>query len=129
MKSKQLLERLSNKLTLLLLLVPFWGLSQNWMLVDILSQSNKELVYRIDDGKKLKKKRVKNPSVVALIASIEDKGFSLEAITQGVELELNGMLPVGTLSQRNFGTTQLNLDNNNRILLWFKKKRVIQFTP
>ncbi len=121
MKSKQLLERLSNKLTLLLLLLPFWGLSQNWMLVDILSQSNKELVYRIDDGKKLKKKRVKNPSVVALIASIEDKGFSLEAITQGVELELNGMLPVGTLSQRNFGTTQLNLDNNNRILLWFKK--------
>ncbi|MGB0392798.1 MAG: hypothetical protein ACPGCK_02900, partial [Flavobacteriaceae bacterium] len=121
-KSKQLLERLSNKLTLLLLLVPFWGLSQNWMLVDILSQSNKELVYRIDDGKKLKKKRVKNPSVVALIASIEDKGFSLEAITQGVELELNGMLPVGTLSQRNFGTTQLNLDNNNRILLWFKKR-------
>ena len=123
MKSKQLLERLSNKLTLLLLLVPFWGLSQNWMLVDILSQSNKELVYRIDDGKKLKKKRVKNPSVVALIASIEDKGFSLEAITQGVELELNGMLPVGTLSQRNFGTTQLNLDNNNRILLWFKKRK------
>lgn len=122
MKSKQLLARLSNKLTLLLLLVPFWGLSQNWMLVDILSQSNKELVYRIDDGKKLKKKRVKNPSVVALIASIEDKGFSLEAITQGVELELNGMLPVGTLSQRNFGTTQLNLDNNNRILLWFKKR-------
>lgn len=122
MKSKQLLERLSNKLTLLLLLVPFWGLSQNWMLVDILSQSNKELVYRIDDGKKLKKKRVKNPSVVALISSIEDKGFSLEAITQGVELELNGMLPVGTLSQRNFGTTQLNLDNNNRILLWFKKR-------
>ena len=122
MKSKQLLQRLSNKLTLLLLLVPFWGLSQNWMLVDILSQSNKELVYRIDDGKKLKKKRVKNPSVVALIASIEDKGFSLEAITQGVELELNGMLPVGTLSQRNFGTTQLNLDNNNRILLWFKKR-------
>lgn len=122
MKSKQLLERLSNKLTLLLLLVPFWGLSQNWMLVDILSQSNKELMYRIDDGKKLKKKRVKNPSVVALIASIEDKGFSLEAITQGVELELNGMLPVGTLSQRNFGTTQLNLDNNNRILLWFKKR-------
>jgi hypothetical protein len=122
MKSKQLLEKLSNKLTLLLLLVPFWGLSQNWMLVDILSQSNKELVYRIDDGKKLKKKRVKNPSVVALIASIEDKGFSLEAITQGVELELNGMLPVGTLSQRNFGTTQLNLDNNNRILLWFKKR-------
>lgn len=122
MKSKQLLERLLNKLTLLLLLVPFWGLSQNWMLVDILSQSNKELVYRIDDGKKLKKKRVKNPSVVALIASIEDKGFSLEAITQGVELELNGMLPVGTLSQRNFGTTQLNLDNNNRILLWFKKR-------
>ncbi len=122
MKSKQLLERLSNKLTLLLLLVPFWGLSQNWMLVDILSQSNKELVYRIDDGKKLKKKRVKNPSVVALISSIEDKGFSLEAITQGVELELNGMLPVGTLSQRNFGTIQLNLDNNNRILLWFKKR-------
>ena len=122
MKSKQLLERLSNKLTLLLLLLPFWGLSQNWMLVDILSQSNKELVYRIDDGKKLKKKRVKNPSVVALIASIEDKGFSLEAITQGVELELNGMLPVGTLSQRNFGATQLNLDNNNRILLWFKKR-------
>ena len=122
MKSKQLLERLSNKLTLLILLLPFWGLSQNWMLVDILSQSNKELVYRIDDGKKLKKKRVKNPSVVALIASIEDKGFSLEAITQGVELELTGMLPVGTLSQRNFGTTQLNLDNNNRILLWFKKR-------
>ncbi len=122
MKSKQLLEWLSNTLTLLLLLVPFWGLSQNWMLVDILSQSNKELVYRIDDGKKLKKKRVKNPSVVALISSIEDKGFSLEAITQGVELELNGMLPVGTLSQRNFGTIQLNLDNNNRILLWFKKR-------
>lgn len=117
MKSKQLLARLSKKLTFLLLLLPFWGLSQNWMLVDILSQSNKELVYRIDDGKKLKKKRVKNPSVVALIASIEGKGFSLEAITQGVELELNGMLPVGTLSQRNFGTTQLNLDNNNRILL------------
>lgn len=122
MKSMKLLARPSQKLTLLLLLLPFLGFSQNWMLVDILSQSNKELVYRIDDGKKLKKKRVKNPSVVALIASIEDKGFSLEAITQGVELELNGMLPVGTLSQRNFGTTQLNLDNNNRILLWFKKR-------
>ena len=46
-----------------------------------------------------------------------------EKITQGIELDLNGNLPIiRNNAQQNFGVTTLTLDNNNRVMLWFKKK-------
>jgi len=38
-------------------------------------------------------------------------------------LDLEGNLPVIRNNiQQNFGITTLTLDNNNRVMLWFKKK-------
>jgi len=96
--------------------------SQEWIIVDILGQSKKELVYKVDNGEEVKRETVKNPSIVKLIKDYQAEGFQLKAVTQGVELELNGNLPMINNRNNNFGIANLNLFNNNRIMLWFEKK-------
>lgn len=96
--------------------------SQEWIIVDILEQSKKELVYKVDNGEEVKRETVKNPSIVKLIKDYQAEGFQLKAVTQGVELELNGNLPMINNRNNNFGIANLNLFNNNRIILWFEKK-------
>ena len=96
--------------------------SQEWIIVDILEQSKKELVYKVDDGEEVKRETVKNPSIVKLIKDYQAEGFQLKAVTQGVELELNGNLPINNNWNNNFGVANLNLFNNNRIMLWFEKR-------
>jgi hypothetical protein len=95
--------------------------SQEWIIVDILEQSKKELVYKVDNGEEVKRETVKNPSIVKLIKDYQAKGFQLKAVTQGVELELNGNLPMINNRNNNFGVANLNLFNNNRVMLWFEK--------
>jgi hypothetical protein len=94
--------------------------SQEWIIIDILEQSKKELVYKIDDGEEVKRETVKNPSIVRLIKEYQSEGFVLKAVTQGVELELNGTLPMINNRNNNFAVTNLNLFNNNRVMLWFE---------
>ena len=99
------------------------GYSQNWILVDIVKQTRKQVVYRLDDGDKVKKVKHDSPSIINLISTIEGDGYKLEKITQGVELELDGNLPViRNNNQQNFGVTMLTLNNNNRVMLWFKRE-------
>ena len=95
--------------------------SQEWIIVDILEQSKKELVYKIDNGEEVKKKTVKNPSIVKLIMDFQSEGFQLKLVTQGIELDLNGTLPMINNRNNNFGVSNLNLFNNNRVMLWFEK--------
>ena len=98
--------------------------SQEWVIIDIVSQNSKELVVYIDDGeKKIERKKFKNPSIVKLIMDYQTKGFQLEKVTQGVELDLNGNFPLNNNRLNNIGITNLTLSNNNRILLWFKKPK------
>jgi hypothetical protein len=112
---------MKKKLFTLLVLSSLFTYSQEWIIIDILEQSKKQLVYKIDDGEKVVKKTVKNPSIVKLIKEYNNEGFRLEAVTQGVELDLNGNLPIMNSPNNNFGVTNLNLFNNNRVMLWFKK--------
>ena len=95
--------------------------SQEWIIVDILEQTKKELVYKVDNGEEVKRETIKNPSIVKLIKDYQAKGFQLKAVTQGVELELNGNLPMINNRNNNFGVANLNLFNNNRVMLWFEK--------
>ena len=95
--------------------------SQEWIIVDILEQSKKELVYKIDNGEEVKKKTVKNPSIVKLIMDFQSE-VQLKSVTQGIELDLNGTLPMINNRNNNFGVSNLNLFNNNRVMLWFEKK-------
>ena len=83
--------------------------SQEWIIVDILEQSKKELVYKVDNGVEVKRETVKNPSIVKLIMDYQADGFQLKAVTQGVELELNGNLPLNNNWNNNFGVANLNL--------------------
>ena len=41
--------------------------SQEWVIVDIVNQNSKELSVMIDDGEKINRKKIKNPSIVNLI--------------------------------------------------------------
>ena len=107
-------------IVLFLATIPIY--SQEWIIVDILEQSKKELVYKVDNGEEVKRETVKNPSIVKLIKDYQAEGFQLKAVTQGVELELNGNLPLNNNWNNNFGVTNLNLSNNNRIMLWFEKR-------
>ena len=108
--------------TRLFLLCSFSVYSQEWIIVDILEQSKKELVYKVDNGEKVKRITVKNPSIVKLIIDYQAEGFQLKEVTQGVELELTGNLPMINNRNNNFGIANLNLFNNNRVMLWFEKK-------
>ncbi|MCH1454597.1 MAG: hypothetical protein L7U59_09300 [Flavobacteriaceae bacterium] len=105
----------------LLCLVSLSASAQEWIIIDILEQTKKELVYKIDNGEEVKRETIKNPSIVRLINEFQADGFHLKAVTQGVELELNGNLPMINNRNNNFGVTNLNLFNNNRIMLWFEK--------
>ena len=107
----------------LFFLISINGYSQDWILVDIIKQTRKEVIYRLDDGDKVKKVKHDSPSIINLISTIEGDGYKLEKITQGIELELEGNLPViRNSNQQNFGVTMLTLDNNNRVMLWFKRE-------
>jgi hypothetical protein len=106
------------------LLTSMASFGQEWIIIDILEQSRKELIYRIDDGESVKRETVKDPSIVRLIKEFQEQGFVLKSVTQGVELDLNGNLPlINSRNNNNIGITNLTLSNNNRIMLWFVKNR------
>ena len=64
--------------------------SQEWVIVDVVSQNTKELVVLIDDGEgEIEREKIKTPSIVNLINEYQEQGFALEKVTQGVELDLN----------------------------------------
>jgi len=114
---------MKNFIIVLLYLVSLSGSAQEWIIIDILEQSKKELVYKIDNGEEVKRETSKNPSIVRLISEFQADGFQLKAVTQGLELELNGNLPMVNNRNNNFGVTNLNLSNNNRVMLWFEKEK------
>lgn len=114
---------MKNFIIVLLYLVSLSGSAQEWIIIDILEQSKKELVYKIDNGEEVKRETIKNPSIVRLISEFQADGFRLKAVTQGLELELNGNLPIVNNRNNNFGMTNLNLSNNNRVMLWFEKEK------
>ena len=105
---------------LLMLLFSLSCYSQAWIIIDILEQSKKELIYKIDNGDEVKRETAKHPSIVRLINEYQALGYQLKSVTQGVELELSGNLPVFN-NQNNFAVTNLNFFNNNRVMLWFEK--------
>ena len=113
---------MKNVLLLLITFNSLFSYSQEWIIIDVLEQSKKQLIYKIDDGQEVIKKTIKNPSIVKLIKEYQNQGFKLEAVTQGVELDLNGNLPLMNSPNNNFGITNLTLFNNNRVMLWFEKK-------
>ena len=113
---------MKNVLLLLITFNSLFSYSQEWIIIDVLEQSNKQLIYKIDDGKEVIKKNIKNPSIVKLIKEYQNQGFKLEAVTQGIELDLNGNLPLMNSPNNNFGITNLTLFNNNRVMLWFEKE-------
>ena len=98
--------------------------SQEWIIIDIVSQNSKEIVIMIDDGEEeIERKKIKNPSVVSLINEYQSNGFVLEKVTSGIELDINGSFPLNNSNRsNNFGFTSMTLSNNNRIMLWFKKE-------
>ena len=102
-------------------LVPFINYGQDGLVVDILKQNKKEITYRIDDGDSVKRKKDKNPSIVKLIHKYQEDGYELISITQGVELDLNGNIPMAPNGMNRNFITNLTLQNNNRIMLWFRK--------
>lgn len=110
------------QLFVFLFLIPLIVFSQDWIIIDVLEQSNKKIEYRIDNGKEVLNKTAKNPSIVYLINEYNSKGYHLKHVTQGVELDLNGTFPLLNNLDNNFGVTNLNLSNNNRVMLWFRKK-------
>ncbi|MEC7620069.1 MAG: hypothetical protein VX714_04970 [Bacteroidota bacterium] len=50
--------------------------SQEWVIIDILEQSKKELVYKVDNGEEVKRETEKNPSIVRLIRIIKRRDFN-----------------------------------------------------
>ena len=108
----------------LLYLLPIFTFSQNWIVVDILKQNKKEIIYRIDDGDAIKRKKDKNPSIVKLIHKFQEEDFELISITQGVELDLNGNIPMAPNGMNRNFITNLTLQNNNRIMLWFRRTEI-----
>ena len=97
--------------------------SQEWVIVDIVNQNSKELSVMIDDGEKINRKKIKNPSIVNLINEYQNNGFTLEKVTSGIELDINGNIPLISNNRgNNFGFSNLTFSNNNRIMLWFKKE-------
>jgi hypothetical protein len=113
---------MKNVLLLLITFNSLFSYSQEWIIIDVLEQSKKQLIYKIDDGQEVIKKTIKNPSIVKLIKEYQNQGFKLEAVTQGIELDLNGNLPLMNSPNNSFGITNLTLFNNNRVMLWFEKE-------
>lgn len=111
------------KLFLFLLLIFNYTYSQEWLIVNIISQNRKGIKYEVDDGKKISKKETKNPSLVKLINQFEDKGYNLNNISQINQIDLNGVFPLfNNNANFNFQTTNLNLNNIIRTNLWFRKE-------
>lgn len=115
-------RKMKNVILSMCFLISLSSFSQDWIIIDVLGQNKKELVYKVDNGEEVKRKTAKNPSIVKLIKTYQDDGFQLKSVTQGVELELNGNFPINNNFNNNFGVTNLNLSNNNRVMLWFEKK-------
>ena len=113
---------MKNVLLFLITFNSLFSYSQQWIIIDVLEQSKKQLIYKVDDGQEVIKKNIKNPSIVKLINEYQNQGFKLEAVTQGIELDLNGNLPLMNSPNNNFGITNLTLFNNNRVMLWFEKE-------
>ena len=74
-------------------------------------------------GNKISKKTTKDPSLVKLIEDYKEKGYNLNNVTQINQIDLNGVFPLfNNNANFNFQTTNLNLNNNLRTNLWFRKE-------
>ena len=108
---------------LILLLVFNYSYSQEWLIVSIINQNSKGIKYEVDNGEKISKKSTKNPSLVKLILDFRKMGYDLNNITQINQIDLNGVFPLfNNNANFNFQTTNLNLNNNLRTNLWFRKE-------
>jgi len=113
---------MSRKLILLILIFNY-SYSQEWLIVSIINQNSKGIKYEVDNGKKISKQSTKNPSLVKLIDSYKKMGYNLNNITQINQIDLNGVFPLfNNNTNFNFQTTNLNLNNNLRTNLWFRKE-------
>ena len=111
------------KLIIPLLLIFNCSYSQEWLIVNVISQNSKGIKYELDDGNKISKKTTKDPSLVKLIDDFKEKGYILNYITQVNQIDLNGVFPLfNNNANFNFQTTNLNLNNNLRTNLWFRKE-------
>ena len=108
---------------LILLLAFNYSYSQEWLIVSIINQNSKGIKYEVDNGKKISKQSTKNPSLVKLIDDYKKMGYNLNNITQINQIDLNGVFPLfNNNTNFNFQTTNLNLNNNLRTNLWFRKE-------
>ena len=113
---------MTKKLILFLLIINY-SYSQEWLIVSIINQNSKGIKYEVDNGKKILKQSTKNPSLVKLIEDYKEKGYNLNNITQINQIDLNGVFPLfNNNTNFNFQTTNLNLNNNLRTNLWFRKE-------
>tara|TARA_Y100000768_G_scaffold78420_1_gene55587 strand:- start:331 stop:684 length:354 start_codon:yes stop_codon:yes gene_type:complete len=108
---------------IILLLIFNYSYSQEWLIVSIINQNSKGIKYEVDNGEKVSKKSTKNPSLVKLILDFRQMGYDLNNITQVNQIDLNGVFPLfNNNANFNFQTTNLNLNNNLRTNLWFRKE-------
>ena len=108
---------------IILLFVFNYSYSQEWLIVSIINQNSKGIKYEVDNGEKISKKSTKNPSLVKLILDFRKMGYDLNNITQINQIDLNGVFPLfNNNANFNFQTTNLNLNNNLRTNLWFRKE-------
>ena len=111
------------KIIIPLILIFNYSFSQEWLILNITSQNSKGIKYEVDNGEKISKKSTKNPSLVQLIEEFSLKGYNLNKITQINQIDLNGVFPLfNNNANFNFQTTNLNLNNNLRTNLWFRKE-------
>ena len=111
------------KKIILFLLIFNYSYSQEWLIVSIINQNSKGIKYEVDNGKKILKQSTKNPSLVKLIDDYKKMGYNLDNITQINQIDLNGVFPLfNNNANFNFQTTNLNLNNNLRTNLWFRKE-------
>ena len=111
------------KKLILFLLIFNYSYSQEWLIVSIINQNSKGIKYEVDNGEKILKKTTKNPSLVKLIDDFKEMGYNLKNITQVNQIDLNGVFPLfNNNANFNFQTTNLNLNNNLKTNLWFRKE-------
>ena len=111
------------ELIMMLLLIFNYTYSQEWLIVSVINKNSKGIKYEVDDGNRISKKTTKDPSLVKLIMDYKEKGYSLNKITQVNQIDLNGVFPLfNNNANFNFQTTNLNLNNNLRTNLWFRKE-------
>ena len=73
--------------------------------------------------KRFQNNPLKIPSLVKLIDDYKKMGYNLNNITQINQIDLNGVFPLfNNNANFNFQTTNLNLNNNLRTNLWFRKE-------